>query len=86
MSVAAHPKMLDFLAHAKDPSHRSPSQVLRARLDVASARLVIDELALDEGSTISGSSVALPLPSGRVVVGSVFEPHALSCAITPAGT
>lgn len=80
--IAAHPKMLDFLGHAKDPKHHSASQVFRARLDVANAKFLIDERALDDGAVISGSSVALPLPSGRVVVGSVFEPHALSCAIT----
>lgn len=79
--VAAHPKMLDFLGHAKDPKHHSASQVLRARFDAATARFEVEELALDDGSTLSGSSVALPLPSGRVVVGSVFESHALSCAI-----
>ncbi len=81
--VAAHPKLLDFLGHAKDPNHHSPSQLLRARLDLTSVRFLIDEVAIDDGSTISGSSVALPLPSGRVVVGSVFERHALSCAVTP---
>jgi len=80
--IAAHPKMLDFLGHAKDPKHHSASQIFRARLDVANAKFLIDERALDEGAVISGSSVALPLPSGRVVVGSVFEGHALSCAIS----
>lgn len=82
--VAAHPKMLEFLGHAKDPAHHSPSQVLRVRHDVAADRLEVVEVALDDGATLSGSSVALPLPSGQVVVGAVFERHALRCAFDAA--
>lgn len=77
--IGAHPKMLAFLGHAKDAAKRSPSQVLRATYDAASRRFTVTEPALDDGTTVSGSSVALPLPSGRVFVGSVFE-HALLCS------
>ncbi len=76
--VGAHPKMLAFLAHASDATKRSPSQVLRATYDAASRSFTVREVALDDGAALSGSSVALPLPTGSVFVGSVFE-HALLC-------
>lgn len=75
--VASHPKMLDFLGHAADPAKRSPSQVLRAAF--VGGRFELKELALDDGARLSGSSVALPLPEGRLVLGSVFERHLLAC-------
>ncbi|MCA3012265.1 MAG: SMP-30/gluconolactonase/LRE family protein [Myxococcaceae bacterium] len=76
--VAAHPKMLDFLGHAADAAKRSPSQVLRARYDAAARRFDVDEVGLDDGAALSGSSVALPLGAGRALIGSVFE-HVLDC-------
>lgn len=78
--IGAHPKMLEFLKHASDRSHHSPSQLLRATWDAAAKRFEVKEMALDDGSTISASSVVVPLPSGRVLVGSVFE-HALDCRL-----
>ncbi|MBL8937414.1 MAG: SMP-30/gluconolactonase/LRE family protein [Archangium sp.] len=77
--IGAHPKMLEFLGHAKDPAHHSPSQVLRARYTNGAFELT--DVALDDGSLLSGSSVAVPLPGGRTLVGSVFEPHVLDCQL-----
>lgn len=77
--VGAHPKMLEFLGHAKDPAHHSPSQVLRATYTNGAFELT--DLGIDDGSTLSGSSVAVPLGGGRTLVGSVFEHHVLDCQL-----
>lgn len=76
--VAAHPNMVAFLDHAKNAGSTSPSQVVRARWDGGAAFETSDVL-LDDGSKLSGSSVALPLGGSRFLVGSVFEPHLLDC-------
>lgn len=75
--IGAHPKMLEFLGHAKDPAHHSPSQVLRARY--TNGAFELSDVGIDDGSTLSGSSVAVPLGGGRTLVGSVFEKHVLDC-------
>lgn len=75
--VGAHPKMLEFLGHAKDPAHHSPSQVLRATY--TNGAFEVTDVAVDDGSTLSGSSVALQVGGGRTLLGSVFEAHVLDC-------
>ncbi len=75
--IGAHPQMLKFLGHAGDPAKLSPSQVLRITID-ADGTFGVGELLLDDGSSLSGSSVAQPVPDG-FVVGSVFEEHMLHC-------
>lgn len=77
--IGAHPKMLEFLGHAKDPAHHSPSQVLRATY--TNGAFELGDVALDDGALLSGSSVAVPLGSGRTLIGSVFEPHVLDCQL-----
>ena len=81
--IGAHPKLLAFLSHAKDATAKSPSQVLRATWAPAEKRFEVHEVWLDDGTTLSGSSVGLPLGEGRFVVGSVFEDHLLDCKETP---
>ncbi len=81
--IAAHPKLLDFVAHAEDPSRLSPSQVLR--VPVADGRLgEPEEVYLGDGRELSGSSVAAPL-EGRFLVGAVFEHHFLDCRLDAVG-
>lgn len=76
--IAAHPHLLDFVAHAGDAKKLSPSQVLRITkpsADTGEARQVY----LNAGEEISGSSVAA-VHNGRMLVGSVFESKYLNCA------
>lgn len=83
--VAAHPKMLDFLAHAEDPAANSPSQVLVVRPFVTGAMTetnAFNEIYLNDGEQISGSSVAVLVDGRRFLIGSVFEPHFLDCRHT----
>lgn len=75
--IGCHPQLLKFVAHAADPAKRSPSQVLRLR-PVSSGGYDVEEVYLNDGVLYSGSTVAVPA-SGRIFVGSVFEPGLLVC-------
>lgn len=75
--IGAHPKLLTFVKYAKDPSHRSPSQVLRVTLHAGGNDLV-KEVYLSTGDPLSGSSVAAYF-NGTLLIGSVFDPHFLVC-------
>ncbi|MFW5877049.1 MAG: strictosidine synthase family protein [Myxococcota bacterium] len=74
--VGAHPKMLRFVEHAEDPSKRSPSQVLRVNVQTEEPQ--VETRWLDMGEELSGSSVAV-VHQGKMLIGSVFEPHILIC-------
>jgi arylesterase/paraoxonase len=76
--IGAHPRMFDFLAHAADEHENSPSQALKISLDTDSP--VITEVYLDDGSAISGSSVAA-VYEDTLLIGSVFEPRLLVCSL-----
>ncbi|MBN2206645.1 MAG: SMP-30/gluconolactonase/LRE family protein, partial [Candidatus Aminicenantes bacterium] len=75
--AAAHPKLLRFARHAARPEALSPSQVLRIAAPHAEDAAV-EELYLDDGREISGSSVAAPFPGG-FLVGQVFGDKVLLC-------
>lgn len=78
MYVACHPKMLDFLAHAKDKAKSSPSQILRIT-SKDKGDYKIDEIYLNDGKQISAASVAAPL-NGGFLAGQVFDDHVLICS------
>ena len=69
--VAAHPKLFDFVGHAKNPEKKSPSQVFKLEPKGLSD-LTVTEVYLNDGTQISGSSVALHYHD-KVYVGCVFE-------------
>lgn len=73
--IGAHPKLLAFLSHAKDPgSARAPSEVVR--LVPTGDGFTQTTLYLGEGDPLSASSVAAT--NGEViVVGAVFDPRVL---------
>ena len=78
--VAVHPRQDAFVAHALNPKRRSPSHVYR--LDLATNELEL--LFADNGSGISGSSVALCLDQ-TLWIGQVFEPFLIEARVrTPA--
>ncbi len=74
--LASHPKTFDFLGHASDAANRSASQVFLISDD--NGTLTSEEIYLNDGNPISGSSVAAPI-GNRFIVGSVLEPHILDC-------
>jgi arylesterase / paraoxonase len=75
--IGAHPKLLTFTAHAKNAAQRSPSQVLRVRRGAAEV-LEVSEVFSSRGDDLSGSSAAA-WHAGRLLIGSVFDPHFLDC-------
>lgn len=74
---AAHPKLLTLaFGHAKRASERSPTQV--GFID-PQAR-VIDQMYMSVGEELSAGSVAIvDVSARRMLIGSIFEPHALAC-------
>jgi len=77
--IAAHPQLLKFVAHSKDAGKLSPSQVLRVALK-ADGQHRIDEVFLDRGEALSGSSVGA-VHGDRLLIGSVFEEKMLDCRL-----
>ena len=75
--IGAHPKLLTFVKHAKDQSLPSPSQVLRIRVS-PEGDYKVDEIYLEDGTTLPGSSVAA-VYGNKVLVGGVFAPRFLVC-------
>jgi arylesterase/paraoxonase len=74
--LACHPKLLTFMKHSKDASKHSPSQVLKIH-PAGQEAYEIDEVFLNHGEMLSGSSVAMAYKD-RLLIGSVFE-HFLDC-------
>ena len=77
--IGAHPQLLKFVAHSKDPGKLSPSQVLRIKLN-ADGQHRIDEVYLGNGKALSGSSVGA-VYDNRLLIGSVFEEKFLDCSM-----
>jgi arylesterase/paraoxonase len=73
--IGSHPKLLRVEAHRDDPKTLSPSQVLRVTPDGH-----VDEVYLDDGSTISGTSVAA-VRGNRLLLGEIFDEGFLDCTM-----
>ncbi|MFQ6115050.1 MAG: SMP-30/gluconolactonase/LRE family protein [bacterium] len=78
--VGAHPKLLTFVKHSKDPEKLSPSQILRITHQ-ADDNYKMEEIYMDEGEAISGSSVGAVFEQ-KLLIGSVFDDHFLVCEVT----
>lgn len=76
--IGSHPRMIDFVGHADDPSQRSPSQILRVEPQAGGAART---LYTDDGSEISGISAAVEFEK-TIFAGAVFEPKLLVCPWT----
>jgi arylesterase/paraoxonase len=79
--IGAHPKLLKFLQHARDPAKLSPSQVLHV-VPLADGGYDIKEIYLNRGEEISASSVAVVYDK-HLLIGAVFDPKFLDCKMTP---
>ena len=77
--IGSHPKMLSFTRHAKDKINLSPSQVLRVSLD-SSYQYFYDEIYLNEGEELSGSSVGA-IYKNNLLIGAVLTDHFLHCKL-----
>ncbi|HSK14428.1 MAG TPA: SMP-30/gluconolactonase/LRE family protein [Phnomibacter sp.] len=77
--IGAHPKLLAFVGHAKDPAKLSPSQVLRLS-PAPGDTYTVAEMMMDKGDNLSGASVALRYKD-TMYVGAVFQPRVLRVAL-----
>lgn len=80
--IAAHPKLLAFVSHAKDSTKKSPSQVIRL-VPKPGNEYQVDELLMDDGTILSGSSIAVRYKN-QLFVGGVFQPRILRINLKPA--
>jgi arylesterase/paraoxonase len=76
--IGAHPRLLDFLAHAEDSKKLSPSAVLK--VTPAGDDTKVEEIYVNNGEQLSGSSVALHA-ANRLIIGPVFDAKFLNCAL-----
>ena len=70
--LGCHPKLLAFLSHAKDSTALSPSQILKIKYE-SKGKFTAEELYLNDGKPISGSSVGAVYQNNILLIGSVFE-------------
>jgi arylesterase/paraoxonase len=77
--VAAHPRPIQLIRHLRDPNELSPTQVMRIAADPQTEDR-ISEIYMDDGSGISGGSVAAVLDQ-RMFIGSLTEPKILECNV-----
>ena len=77
--IAAHPQLLTYVKHSKDAGFLSPSQILRLEAMPGNG-YGVEEIYLDTGAEISGSSVAA-VRGNRMLIGSVFDPKFLDCQL-----
>jgi arylesterase/paraoxonase len=75
--LGAHPKLLTFVKHAKDPTVKSPSQVLKITWGKDKS-YSLKEVYLSDGTPMSSSSVAA-VYKDILLIGSVFEDRFLLC-------
>ncbi|MEH6345767.1 MAG: hypothetical protein V7785_11820 [Bermanella sp.] len=76
--MGAHPQLLKFVKHAEDENALSPSQVIK--LSKGESGYQIEEVYLDSGAQMSGSSVAA-VKHDRMLMGAVFDPKILDCTM-----
>jgi len=74
--IGSHPRMLDFIKHAKSENNSSSSQVIM----ISNDNYKITEIFLNDGSNLSGSSVA-SIYNKNLLIGAVFENHFLHCVL-----
>lgn len=77
--IAGHPRLLAFVAHAADPDNKSASQVLKLS-PVSPGEYQIEEIYMDDGNQLSGSSVALKYKD-ELFTGVVFESKLMRATI-----
>ena len=77
--IGAHPQLLKFIQHAADLSTISPSQVLHLSARAAGG-YDVEEVYLNTGEEISGSSVAA-VRNKRMLIGAVLDPKFLDCQL-----
>jgi arylesterase/paraoxonase len=76
--IGAHAQVLKFSGHAGDATKLSPSHVIRLVPSDDGQGGQVEQIYLDLGDEISGSSVAVE-HNGQMLIGQVFDDHILLC-------
>jgi arylesterase / paraoxonase len=71
--VGCHPKLLKFLAHSKDHTKISPSEIIKITYK-GKGTAQLESVYLNDGSEISASTVGV-VYKDKLLIGSVFEGH-----------
>lgn len=69
--IAAHPKLLSFVKHAKDSNNYSPSQILKL-IPNEEHSFEVEEYYMNDGTEMSGSSVVVHYEN-QLLIGDVFD-------------
>lgn len=77
--VAGHPKLLSFVAHARDARNKAPSEVYRLVAD-GKGGFRKERVFSDDGSLFSASSVAA-VQGNRLLIGTPFDDGFLDCRL-----
>ncbi|RYU96492.1 SMP-30/gluconolactonase/LRE family protein [Emticicia agri] len=75
--VGCHPKLLAFLAHSKDHSKLSPSEIVKISFE--NEKPSVESIYLNDGNPLSGSSVGA-VWRNKMLIGSVFGNKVLLCS------
>ncbi len=75
--VGVHSKILDLLQNMSDPTHPSPSHIVRLTPD-GHGSYTVTSVYVNLGQEISGASVGAAL-NKRLLIGDIFEPKFLDC-------
>jgi len=79
--AGCHAKLLSFVAHSKDPTALSPSEVIRIR-PLREGGYDVTRVYLNDGGELSGSSVAAAWKN-RLLIGAVYDERFLDCTLLP---
>jgi arylesterase/paraoxonase len=75
--VGCHPKLLAFLAHSKDHSKLSPSEIIKISFE--NEKPLVESVYLNGGNPLSGASVGA-VWRNKMLIGSVFGNKVLLCS------
>lgn len=78
--LGLHSKILKLLAHFGDSTKHAPSHVMLLKRN--GDGFTAETIYYDEGAEISGASVGAGVDK-RLLIGAIFEPKILDCAISP---
>ncbi len=77
--VGCHPKLLSYLAHSKDRTKPSPSEIIKINYQ-SKEYYTLESIYLNDGKPVSGSSVGAVF-GDKLLIGTVFGNKVLLCTL-----